>query len=209
MIIGIVNQKGGVGKTTLSTNLAAEITRGGDRVLLVDADPQGSALDWEAARQLPPLFTVSGFPRAGIQKQIPLMGEGYDHIIIDGPPRTEAIARGCIVASDVVLIPIQPSPYDIWAAEEIVDMIAEVQTYKPQLRAAFIINRRIANTAIGKEVAESLERYSIPVLSAMISQRVIFATAVSQGLAVYEMDNRSAGALEVSAVLESLKEFCQ
>jgi chromosome partitioning protein len=209
MIIGIVNQKGGVGKTTLSTNLAAEITRGGDRVLLVDADPQGSALDWDAARQLPPLFTVSGFPRAGIQKQIPMMGEGYDHIIIDGPPRTEAIARGCIVASDVVLIPIQPSPYDIWAAEEIVDMIAEVQTYKPQLRAAFVINRRIANTALGREVVESRERYSLPVLSAMISQRVIFATAVSQGLAVYEMDNRSAGALEISAVLESLKEFCQ
>ena len=116
MIFGFFNQKGGVGKSTLSICLAASLARTGARVLLIDADPQGSALDWAAARQGPPLFTVVGFPRPSIHKEIGQIGQGYDHIVIDGPPRVTDLARSAIMASDVVVIPVQPSPYDIWAA---------------------------------------------------------------------------------------------
>jgi len=125
MIVGVLNQKGGVGKTTLSVNLAASLARTGANVLLIDADPQGSALDWAAARNDEPLFSVVGFPRPTLHKDITKLGQGYDHIIIDGPPRVTDLARSAIMASDVVLIPVQPSPYDIWAADEVVKLIEE------------------------------------------------------------------------------------
>jgi len=150
MIIGVLNQKGGVGKTTLSVNLAACLTRTGARALLIDADPQGSALDWAAAREGEPLFSVVGLPRATVHKEIGQIGQGYDHIIIDGPPRVTDLARSAIMAADVVLIPVQPSPYDIWAADEVVKLIDEARVYKDGLKSAFVVNLKIANTAIGR-----------------------------------------------------------
>jgi chromosome partitioning protein len=208
MIIGILNQKGGVGKTTLAVNLAAGLARTGARVLLIDADPQGSALDWAAARQETPLFAVVGLPRATVHKEIEVVGHGYDHIVIDGPPRVTDLARSAIMASDVVLIPVQPSPYDIWAAEEVVKLISEARVYKENLKACFVVNRKIANTAIGRDVGEALAAYPLPVLKASVTQRVVFAEAAAQGKSIFEMGQDAAAAVEVQAVMkELLKEY--
>lgn len=209
MIIGILNQKGGVGKTTLSVNLAASLTLSGARVLLIDADPQGSALDWAAARDGEPLFSVVGLPRATVHKEIAQIGHGYDHIIIDGPPRVTDLARSAIMASDVVLIPVQPSPYDIWAADEVVKLIDEARVYKESLKAAFVVNRKISNTAIGRDVREALEAYPVPSLEASITQRVIFAEAAAQGKAVHELDTGGIAASEIDAVITELMEFAK
>jgi len=116
MIIGLLNQKGGVGKTTLAVHIADALARRKKKVLLVDADPQGSALDWAASRSSDPLFPVAGLPRPSIHKELPALAQGYEHVLIDGPPRVYEVARSAIMASDVVLIPVQPSPYDVWAA---------------------------------------------------------------------------------------------
>jgi chromosome partitioning protein len=209
MIVGILNQKGGVGKTTLSVNLAASFARTGARVLLIDADPQGSALDWAAVRQKEPLFSVIGLPRPTIHKEVGQVGKGYDHIVIDGPPRVTDLARSAIMASDVVLIPTQPSPYDIWAADEVVKLIEEARIYKENLKASFVISRKIANTAIGRDVAEALKVYPLPVFSATITQRVVFAEAAAQGLAVHEVDENGPAATEIEALVAELMEFAR
>ena len=208
MIVGLLNQKGGVGKTTLSVNLAASLARTGARLLLIDADPQGSALDWAAAREGESLFSVIGFPRATIHKEIGKIGQGYDHIIIDGPPRVTDLSRSAIMASDVVLIPVQPSPYDIWAVDEIVKLTEEARVYRDNQKVTFVINRKIANTIIGRDVREALAAYTVPTLAAAVTQRVIFAEAVAQGRAVFELDPDGPASAEIEAVTnELLEEF--
>ena len=209
MIVGVLNQKGGVGKTTLSVNLAACLARTGARVLLIDADPQGSALDWAAARQGEPLFSVVGFPRATIHKEIAQLGQGYDHIIIDGPPRVTDLARSAIMASDIVVIPVQPSPYDIWAAEEVVKLIDEARVFKENIKSVFVVNRKITNTAIGRDVREALAAYPIHVLNASIAQRVVFAEAAAQGQAIFEIEPTGPAVAEMEAVAAELLEYAK
>lgn len=209
MIFGVLNQKGGVGKTTLSVNLAAALARKGFRILLIDADPQGSALDWAAAREGQSLFSVVGLPRATLHKEIATIGYGYDHIIIDGPPRVTDLARSAIMASDVVVIPVQPSPYDVWAAEEVVKLIDEARIYKEKLKSCFVVNRKIANTAIGRDVREALSAYPVHVFDASVTQRVVFSESAAQGKSVYEIESEGSAAKEMNAVLAELMEFAK
>jgi len=207
MIIGILNQKGGVGKTTLSINLATAFALRDQRVLLVDADPQGSSLAWSAVRSEPPLFPVVGMPKASLHKDLPELAENYDLVIIDGAPRVNEIARSAIMASDLVLIPVQPSPVDVWATDEIVRLIIEAQTYRPDIRGAFVINRKIANTAIGRDVAKAFGEHPFPVMKSVISQRVAFAESFTQGLSVMESAAGGSAAEEIKTLIREIEKI--
>jgi len=206
MIISVLNQKGGVGKTTLSVNLAAALTLSGGRTLLIDADPQGSALDWQAVRKKESLFPVVGMAKPTLHKDVPELAASYDYVVIDGPPRVNDLTRSALLTSDLVLIPVQPSPYDVWAADEIVKLIQEVLVYKEGLKSAFIITRRIANTAIGRDVAEALKDYPIPLMNTIIGQRVIYAESAAAGLSVLESDAKGSAGKEINSLINELLE---
>lgn len=130
MIVALLNQKGGVGKTTLALHLAGEWALHGRRVTLVDADPQGSALDWSQQRareNVSRLFGVVGLARDTLHREAPEIARTADHVVIDGPPRVAGLMRSALLAADLVLIPVQPSPLDGWASAEMLALLREAR----------------------------------------------------------------------------------
>jgi chromosome partitioning protein len=204
MIISLLNQKGGVGKTTLALHIATGLAQKGLKCLVIDADKQNSAIDWGANREEPPLFPILGLPKATLHRELPKLSKDYAHIIIDSPPHANDVARSAIMASDVIVIPVQPSPYDIWASEETVTLIKEAAPLKEKLKSVFVINRKIVNTAIGRDVATTLSSLDFPVLSSQICQRVAFAESAATGMTVLETEPHGLAAQEIEALVTEI-----
>ena len=203
MIVALLNQKGGVGKTTLALHLAGEWARRGQRVTLVDADPQGSSLDWSAERAregLPRLFGVIGLARDTLHREVPEIARDHLHVVIDGPPRVAGLMRSAILAADVVLIPVQPSPFDGWASAEMLKLVEEARVFRPDLVARFVMNRAAARTIIARETAETLGDHDPPLLKATVGQRVVFADAAQSGRLAFELDDDSPASREIAAL---------
>lgn len=207
MIFTLQNQKGGVGKTTLSLHLAHRFTLSGARVLVIDADPQGSARDWLEARETTAPFVVVGLDRPTLHRDIDKLRRDYDVVVIDSPPRVTDIARSAILAADLVVIPVQPSPFDVWAAQDTVALIHDASSFKENIKSVFAINREIVNTAIGREVSEALATSELPVLSAHVSQRVSFAESIAQGQTVFETKNDAKAIAEIQAFGTAILEY--
>lgn len=205
-VISILNQKGGCGKTTLATNLAHAFLLDHKKVLLVDSDPQGSARDWNEENG-GELFPVVGLDRETLPKDLEKIKSSYDVIIIDGAPQIAKLSAAAVRASDFILIPCQPSPYDIWATSDLIDIIKTRQSIlNGNPKSAFVISRVIKNTKLEKEVKQALDTYSMPILNAFTAQRVIYSTTASEGKTVF-LNEPNPAANEIIQIRDEIKEM--
>lgn len=205
MIISILNQKGGTGKTTLAVNMAREYTKRTFKTLLVDSDSQGSALRWheESGGEL---IDLTCLPVNTLDKDVAKFKDRYERIIIDGIPRVSPLTVCAIKAADMVLIPVQPSPYDIWATEDLVRLVKErIEITEGKLKAAFVVSRHIKGTLLGKEITEQLMSLELPVFVHGTCQRIEYAKSVQEGRTVCEHD--SPAMREIVCIVNELETF--
>lgn len=204
--ISVLNQKGGSGKTTISTNLAHAFLLDDYKVLLVDSDPQGSLRDWHEAGE-GNLLPVIALDRETLPKDLKAVSDGYDFVIIDGAPQIAKMSAAAVKAADLVLIPVQPSPYDVWACADLVDIIqARQEVTEGSPLACFIISRAIKNTKLGNEVKSALADYGLSVMKACTTQKVAYPTTASEGTTVFNDPNSSA-AKEIKAIKTEIMEL--
>jgi chromosome partitioning protein len=140
-----------------------------------------------------------------LHKELPDIARDYDVVIIDGAPRVNELARSAILASDFVLIPVQPSPFDVWSCIDIVELILAAQHYRPAIKAAFAINRKVAKSVIAREVYKAFAELPFPVLDQSISQRLAFAESAAQRRAIVETAPSSPAAWEIDTLAEFIK----
>lgn len=203
-IIAIINEKGGTGKSTISTNLATALHRRGSKVVLVDADPQGTARDWREGSpegaNLPPVIALD---RPQMLNSISALDA--DYVVIDGPAKAEAMAAAIVRIAHVALLIIQPSGADLWASAATVKLIRSKLDVGGRIDAAFLINRASGVSKLSKLVKEgSWNEYEIDQLSSTIGNRVAFAQALTDGLSVYDKADAQAKT-EVDSVINEME----
>ena len=207
MIIAIAGQKGGSGKSTLAIHLAAEWCAAGNRVLLVDADPQGTSLTWsevadEQGHAAPDTVAVGN----NLKKVVPELARGYDVTVVDCPGRMRSKRQlGAMLCADLVLLPCGPSTPDVWALAESVELFTEVQDLRPELAGLVVLNR-LGNTGESRAVAEALSALTIPLAQHRLGQRVAFSEALASGLGVTVDQPSSVAAGELRNIAREIEE---
>lgn len=208
MILTITNQKGGAGKTTLALNIAAEWASQGARVKLIDMDKQHSALDWLETRDElghPPLFDLEGYPTPNLHKHIHNKAQGFDHVIIDVPPQVDALAKSAMACADLVIVPVKPSPPDIWAAASTIDLLHDASVLFEDLDYRFCMTQKLTNAAIGRDARRALGEYEdVEMLEQTIGYRVDFMYAFGQGLSVGEYAHLGKAHVEMKRLVKEI-----
>jgi chromosome partitioning protein len=208
VIVAFLNHKGGVGKTTLALHVAGAWAAQGKRIVVVDTDSQGSALDWSEQRSnegLTRLFDVLELARDTLHVEVPEIARDVHHVVIDGSSHSAALMRSAMLAADLVLVPAQPSPFDGWAAAGTLRLLQEAQRFRPRLIVRFVLNRCVARSLIASEIAEALAAYDPPALALRVGQRVVFADAARTGRLVSEMPRSELAAREVAALAAEIE----
>ena len=206
MIISFINQKGGVGKTTIAINVASALAQQGFKTLLIDADKQGSSSTWASFREETP-FQVVSLARENMAKDALSLATEYDFTLIDAPPHAEAISRSCIIASDLVVMPIEPSGLSTWASDVTVQQVEQAREYKETLKCGFVVSRKIGRTVIGRQVREMVENTGMRVFDADIENRVAFAESMTMGQTIFEWGADKKAMAEIETLTKELVNY--
>ncbi|MCC6877393.1 MAG: AAA family ATPase [Sandaracinaceae bacterium] len=207
MIIAVAGHKGGTGKTTVAVTVAAELYARGQSVLLVDADPQGTALMWaemaDQAKTAGPTTVAMG---DNLRSQLPKMAEGYDWTVIDCPGRVGRRQIAALMVADMALLPCGPSAADVWALNESTTLIGEARELRPELRVAVVFNRA-DRTTMGANARAAIESLGLHLLPASLGDRVAFREALAAGQGVTLYASGSTAATEARKLVDTIECF--
>lgn len=207
MIISVVNQKGGTGKTTIATNLSATFAGKGKDVLLVDADPQQSALDWQRDRPEDlPHVSVVGIPSDNLCREIERQRTKYDMIIIDGGSRITKSARAAVASADFIIVPTLASKPDALSTQNFFDeVVNEVAAIKGEVAGAILFTMLKIGTVFNVVGQEQIKKLGYPLFETPIYNRIIYQEAISKGMSVLEFDLKSKAAEEIQSLFKELE----
>ena len=199
-IVTIAQQKGGAGKTTLAIHLALAWAAGGARVAIVDIDPQASLSTWFRLRH--ERFGTSGTPIEAVAvsgwrvaSEVERQAREHDVVLIDSPPHAETEARIAVRAGKLVLVPVQPSPMDLWATKPTLDLARGEKT-----PALLVLNRVPPRAKLTGKILEAFKALDVPLADAQIGNRVALAAAIDEGRGILEYQPSSAAAREIKAL---------
>ena len=203
LVFGVASTKGGSGKTTLTINLARAIQQEGRQVQIIDTDPQRTASRWENRQpdgyELPVCHVEDAPTAVSLQSRIMLLQEESEVAVVDGSPKNDGSTAALIRASHAVIIPVQPTPADTWAARPVIEMVRRTNT-----PAAFVISRQIVGTNLADAVSDSLSEHDIPVFENRASQRVAFAETMVDGITVMDRSSATKARKEVRGIATEL-----
>lgn len=203
-VIAILQDKGGVGKTTLAVNLSRALQTGGE-VCLIDTDEKGVSRAWASISPpslSPTLFQVFAVAQAQAGASILKMAASYDYVVVDGAANMPLkLAAGIIKASDLVLIPARPSGADLFGIEEIVDGVIARHDLAGKPAGRFVVTQFDPRTIVARQIDEELESFGLPTLSGRMSNLVVYMEAISAGVTVFESKHRGAKAAQAEVLL--------
>jgi chromosome partitioning protein len=200
-VITIAQQKGGAGKTTIAAHLAVAFAQRGKRVTAIDIDPQGSLTQWHALRKEKygadytgmKFISISGWR---LHSEINAIKDEADVIIVDSPPHTQSETKTAIRAADLVIIPAQPSPTDLWATADTMDLVGA-----ERIPHRVLLNRIIPNAKLTKKIISEYTN----VMDTRLGNRVPFAAAMFDGRTVTEAYPGTVAAMEIKTLLSEME----
>lgn len=209
MIITVCGQKGGTGKSTTAIAVAVEWASRGRRVLLVDADPQGTVRTWgdraaeERAESSPAVIAVG----VALERHVPPHAPHYDVIIVDCPPQHGELQRASLMIAHVAILPAHPDPTEVWGLTASANLVHAAMTVRPALIARVLVTRKDRRTVAGSQARSTLERLGLDVLDTELSRRVTYPDSLGAGRGPTTYDPRSSAAVEVRRLCTELEAF--